>query len=156
MVLLPWFFMASLLFSSLVILLLMPSKYRPRSNCPAPRGILNNTHKKANVAHQTCEAKIKERQLLNSWFEYRALRISRVKGQKVRFLPSWHLKITTTYLQKFNKLLFINSSNSSKMYCSLESVETHCSTPNQLYFQLWTLQQETGTEIYLRSESANH
>lgn len=40
------FFMASLLFSSLVILLLMPSKYKTLSNCPAPKGILDdaNTH----------------------------------------------------------------------------------------------------------------
>lgn len=43
MVLLPRFFMASLFFSSLVILLLMPSRYRLLSNWPAPRGILEHT-----------------------------------------------------------------------------------------------------------------
>jgi len=44
MLLLLWLFMASLLFSSLVILLLMPSKYKLLSNCPAPRGILDDKH----------------------------------------------------------------------------------------------------------------
>lgn len=47
MVLLLWFFMASLLFSSLVILLWIPSKYKPRSNCPAPRGILEKRKNKS-------------------------------------------------------------------------------------------------------------
>lgn len=44
-VLLLWFFAASLLFNSLVILLLMPSKYKHRSNCPAPKGILKGKKK---------------------------------------------------------------------------------------------------------------
>lgn len=40
-VLLLWFFMASLRCSSLVILLLMPSRYTARSNKPAPNGMLS-------------------------------------------------------------------------------------------------------------------
>lgn len=71
MVLLLWFFMASLLFSSLVILLLMPSKYKPRSNCPAPRGMLNNTNKQA----KDYKGKIKDKQAVSSGFKYMALRI---------------------------------------------------------------------------------
>ena len=44
--LLFWLFITSLLFSSRVILRLIPSRYKPRSNCPAPRGILRERKKK--------------------------------------------------------------------------------------------------------------
>lgn len=43
-VLLLWFFIASLLFSSLEILLLMPSRYTARSNKPAPNGMLEGRY----------------------------------------------------------------------------------------------------------------
>lgn len=53
-VLLFWFFMsASLFFSSRVILLLIPSKYRPLSNWPAPRGMLGITTQSQNWYYPT-------------------------------------------------------------------------------------------------------
>lgn len=53
MVLLLWFFMASLIFSSLVILLLMPSRYKPLSNFPAHKGMLKKkTTHELNVKHK--------------------------------------------------------------------------------------------------------
>lgn len=99
MVLLLWFFMASLLFSSLVILLRIPSKYKPRSNCPAPRGILERRQNKSRGDVTTAKA-------------FLSYRHSRTQSGVVKV--NWGVIITSDYSNKAKSLCFPGEDNIRK------------------------------------------